>query len=133
MVPAQKQAWFNLAVIAVALAVVLAIVPFNGRAALGGFGFLGLLGFGGLFFRKKPGRVLTDERDNLIRQRSVLIGYTVFWVAFILAATVAPVVYPEAVPAVLVTASAYGGVALFLGVMSVATLVQYARGGGDGE
>src|SRR5271155_5604416 len=57
----QKFAWFNLIVIGTTLVVVLALVPF-GKGALGGFGLLGLLGFGPFFFRRKPGKVLMDER-----------------------------------------------------------------------
>jgi hypothetical protein len=92
----QKWAWFNLAVIALTLVAVLSLLPFLGKGALGGFGFLGLLGFGPLFFRRKPGQVLTDERDQLIQRRSWVLAYSLFWVAFVLAAVVlSAVVYGQ--------------------------------------
>jgi hypothetical protein len=133
MSAAQKWAWFNLAVIALSLLVVFAIVPFKPAAALGGFGFLGLLGFGPLFFRKKPGHVVGDERDQLIWQRSVIIGYAVFWVAFCSAGTLAPLVYGQCVPGLLVAASVWAGLVLFMGTMSVAMLAQYGRRGRDAQ
>jgi hypothetical protein len=70
----QKFAWFNLAVIALTLVAILSLLPFLGKGALGGFGFLGLIGFGPLFFRRKPGQVLTDERDQLIQRRSWVLA-----------------------------------------------------------
>jgi hypothetical protein len=69
----QKFAWFNLAVIALTLMAVVSLFPFLGKGALGGFGFLGLTGFGPYFFRKKPGHVLADERDQLIQRGSIPI------------------------------------------------------------
>src|SRR5436309_11716991 len=92
----QKFAWFNLAVIVLTLGVVLALLPFLGKGALGGFGFLGLIGFGPLFFRKKPGQVVIDERDQLIQRRSWVLAYSLFWVAFVLAAVLlSPLVYGQ--------------------------------------
>src|SRR5688572_6347881 len=88
MSPMQKFAWFNLAVIVVTLAVILSLFPFLGARALGGLGFLGLIGFSPLFFRGQPGKVVTDERDQLIQQRSWILAYAVFWVVFVLAAVV---------------------------------------------
>src|ERR1700730_5327130 len=82
----QKFAWFNLAVIALTLLVVLSLLPFLGYRAMGGLGCLGLIGFGPLFFRKKPGTVLTDERDHLIQWRSWILAYALFWVVFVLTA-----------------------------------------------
>ena len=84
----QQFAWFSLAVIALTLVAVLALFPFLGKGALGGFGVLGFIGFGALFFRKKPGQVLTDERDHLIQRRSWVLAYSLFWVVFVLAAVV---------------------------------------------
>src|SRR5260370_14658586 len=86
----QKFAWFNLAVIASTVAVIVVCFPFLGRGALGGSGFLGLLGFGALFFRKKAGKVLMDERDQLIQLRSAILSYSVFWVIYCLSGTIFP-------------------------------------------
>src|SRR5262245_15605561 len=125
----QKFAWFNLAVIALALVAILSLLPFLGKGALGGFGFLGLIGFGPLFFRKRPGRVLTDERDHLIQWRSWLVAYSLFWVAFVLAAVLlTPLVYGQqgAVPVWVVQSSVFCGFMLVYALASVAILVQYA-------
>jgi hypothetical protein len=132
----QKWAWFNLAVIALTLVAVLSLLPFLGKGALGGFGFLGLIGFGPLFFRKKPGQVLTDERDQLIQRRSWVLAYSLFWVAFVLAAVVlSAVVYGQegAVPVWVVQSSVFGGFMLVYALASIAILVQYAGGSKDAE
>jgi hypothetical protein len=132
----QKFAWFNLAVIALALVAVLSLLPFLGRGALGGLGFLGLLGFGPLFFRKKAGKVLVDERDQIIWQRAWALGSAVFWVAFVLAATVlSAMVYGQegAVPVWVVRSSVFCGFMLLEAVASLAILVQYAGGSRDAE
>ncbi len=129
----QKFAWFNVAVIASTLAV-LSLFPFLGKGALGGFGLLGLLGFGPLFFRKKPGQVLMDERDQIIQLRSWVLAYSLFWVIFVLAAALlSPLAYGQegAVPVWVVQISVFCGFMLVHALASVAILVQYARGSGD--
>ena len=130
MSPPQKHAWFNLAVIALTVAVVVLLYPFLGKGAVGGVGFLGLLGFGGFFYRKKRVEILTDERDNLIQQRSAIIAYSVFWLAFVAAGVLTPICYgyDGAVPAMVVANAVWVGLMLLLGTQSVATLVQYGRG-----
>jgi uncharacterized membrane protein len=131
----QKEAWFNLAVVLSALVIVAALVPFLGKGALGGFGLLGFLGFGPLFFRKRHGAVLVDERDAQIRQRSLVAAYAVFWVLFVLAAMTAAAVYgwDGSVPVALVIASVWCGLIVLQAVTSLATLIQYGRcrGGRD--
>ncbi|HKB38224.1 MAG TPA: hypothetical protein VKD72_17380 [Gemmataceae bacterium] len=130
----QKFAWFNLAVIALTLVAVLSLLPLLGKGALGGFGFLGLIGFGPLFFRRKPGQVLIDERDQLIQRRSWFLAYALFWVVFVLAAAVlSAVVYGQegAVPVWVVQNSVFGGFMLVYALASVAILVQYAGGSKD--
>lgn len=130
----QKFAWFNLIVIALTLVVVLSLLPFLGKGALGGSGFLGLIGFGPLFFRKKPGQVLTDERDALINLRSWILAYALFWVIFVLAAAIlSPLVYGQegAVPVWVVQISVFCFFMLVYALASVAILVQYAGGAKD--
>jgi len=130
----QKFAWFNLAVIALTLVAVLALLPLLGQGALGGFGFLGLIGCGPLFFRKRPGQVVTDERDSLIQQRSWIVAYALFWVVFVLAAVLfSPLVYGQdgAVPVWVIQISVFCGFMLVYALASVAILVQYAGGSKD--
>ncbi len=129
----QKHACYNLAVVGLTLVAVLALYPVLGPRAFGGFGFLGLLGFGPLFYRKKAGQVILDERDELIRHRSLIAAFTVFWLAFVAAGTLAPLWYGAAggVPTAVVGCAVWVGLMLFIGVQSLATLVQYGRGGLD--
>ena len=125
----QKFAWFNLAVIAFTLVTVLLLFPFMGKGALGGFGSLGLIGFGPLFFRKKPGQVPIDERDTLIQLRSWILAYSLFWVVFVLAAVfLSVVVYGQdgAVPVSVVQMCVGVGFMLVYALASIAILVQYA-------
>ena len=132
----QKYAWFNLIIIALTLVIVLALIPFLGKGALGGFGFLGFMGFGVLFFRKKPGQVLLDERDLLIQRRSWVLAYAVFWVIFVLAAVfLSAGVYgwDGAVPVVVLQMSVFCGFMLVSALASVAILLQYAYAGGSGD
>src|SRR5262245_62077821 len=130
----QKFAWFNLAVIALTIVAVVSLLPVLGKGALGGFGMLGFLGFGPFFFRRQPGHVVTDERDQLIQRRSWVLAYSFFWVVFVLAAVVlSAVVYGEdgAVPVSVLRWSVFCGFMLVYTLASVAILVQYAGGSRD--
>jgi hypothetical protein len=132
----QKFAWFNLAVIALTLLVVLSLLPFLGFRAMGGLGCLGLIGFGPFFFRKKPGQVVTDERDHFIQWRAWIFAYALFWVVFVLMAVVlSALVYGEdgAVPVSVVRISVFWAFMLVYALASIAILVQYAGGSRDGD
>ena len=132
----QKFAWFNLAVIALTLLVVLSLLPFMGYRAMGGLGCLGLMGFGPLFFRQKPGQVVADERDQLIQGRSWIFAYAMFWVVFVFVAVVlSAVVYGEdgAVPVTVVRLSVAWAFMLVYALASIAVLVQYVGGSSDAE
>lgn len=133
MSPMQKQAWYNLAVVVLSGGTVLALVPLMGVAAQGGFGLLGLLGFSPFFaFRKKNRQVVADERDTLIQRKSVIVGYTAFWLVFVGSACLAAFWYgvDGAVPVMVIMAFCWSALIVFYGVMSVATLVQYGWGVG---
>jgi len=129
----QKEAWFNLVVVLAALLMVAALVPFLGKGAMGGFGLLGFLGLSPVFFRKQQGAVVLDERDTQIRLRSQFCAHLVFWLLFVLAAMSAPAIYgwEGSVPVVLVMQSVFCGLTVIQGVSSLATLIQYGRGGHD--
>lgn len=130
----QKFAWFNLAVIGFTLVVIVALFPFLGHRAMGGMGFLGVIGLSPLFFRGQPGKVLADERDVLIQQRSWVLAYALFWLVFVLAAVVlSAAVYGQngAVPVGVVQVSVAWGFMFVYSVASIAILVQYARGSKD--
>jgi hypothetical protein len=83
----QKYAWFNLAVFAIAIIVYLILVPIMGPlTALSSFGVCGLWGFGGSLLKKKQrdGKIVWDEREDLIWKRSKRIAFSAFWGVFVL-------------------------------------------------
>jgi hypothetical protein len=130
----QKHAWFNLAVVLLSTIVVIALIPVLGvQRAQGGFGILGFLGFGPLFFLRRAGAVVSDERDGSILVRSWVIAYAVFWLVFVAACVAAPFSFGSsgAVPVVLIQVSVWCALILVVGVGSVATLVQYGWGGSN--
>jgi hypothetical protein len=134
MSASQRSAWFNLVVVLLTMVVVVGLsVAMGWPKATGGFGVLGLLGFGPLLYWRRGGRVVADERDTAIQRRSILIGYVVFWLAFVGACESALIVYGEAgaVPVWMVASAVWWGVAIVFGVAAVATLVQYGKEGGD--
>ena len=78
--------------------------------------------------------MVADERDNQIRIRSMILAYSIFWVAFVGSAVLSFVVYgfDGAVPVPVIANAVWFGFMLFIGVQAIATLVQYGRGGVDG-
>jgi len=124
----QKVAWFNLAVVLLSLGAVLSLLPIVGtQRAQAGLAILGLFGLNPLFLRRKRGRAVFDERDTLIQRRSVIVAYTIFWVAMFGVSGLAALVYglDGSVPVeVILVFPAYAAMVL-LAAMSVATLVQY--------
>lgn len=136
MTALQKNAWFNLGVIILTMTTIAVFFPLAGKGALGGFGFLGLLGFGPMFFRHKPGRIVMDERDAEIARRSWNFAFTIFWVVGVLFASLlsASVYGAEgAVPVWIVQSSVFVGLMLIYALASAAILVQYRQGRTDGQ
>lgn len=134
MTPAQKHAWYSLAVVATCLAVLAAAVVSLGPVrAQGAFGMMGLLAFGRLFFRKRPTGVVTDERDDRIRRRAMLIAHAVLWAALVLACVACRFLYGPtgAVPVLVVVYGLWLAFSLVVTVGAIATLAQYGLGGGD--
>lgn len=94
MHPQLRHARFNLTLfVIVSLLTVCAylvlLLLYGPRMASLAFAFLslvGLLGFGGHFYRRKPGEpgVVFDERDQLIRDRADLMGWRVSWLYWLL-------------------------------------------------
>jgi hypothetical protein len=129
----QRFAWFTLGVVGLTVILVLLLIPMLGRGAFGALGFLGLLGFTPLFFLQRGDEVVQDERDIQIRLSSLTIAYSVFWVLFVLGAMTAPAVYgwSGSVPVPLVLGAVWCGLIVVQGVMALAILIQYRRGGSD--
>jgi len=124
----QKHAWFNLIVVALTAITVASLYPSLGAKAYGGFGVLGLCGLGALFHWRRGKRVVTDERDEMINRRAMVWGYGVLWVVFVLAALVAPAVYGQAVPIMVIESSVWVAFMILIATQSIAALVQYGRG-----
>jgi len=131
----QKQAWFNLAIIVLTVGGIVALTPVLGfQRAHGSLGLLGFLGLTPFLFRKRPGIVVSDERDGVIQVRSWVIAYSLFWVVFVFTCLAALLHYGSigAVPVFLVGLGPWYGFILVIVVSSIASLVQYGWGGSDG-
>lgn len=127
----QKQAWFNLVVIALCLATMLALIPILGsRKAQGALGLLGLWGLTPFLFRKSQGAVASDERDALIHVRSLLIAYSLLWVILVGVGVGAAYSYGDkgAVPVRQLQMGIWFGAIFVIGISSISNLVQYGRG-----
>ena len=134
---AQKIAWFNLIVLlvalclaAIAVGVLYFIVGLPMRRALGGFGFIGLMGFAGLspiLFKKDKGKVQCDERDLMIHRKATIAAYSIFWVLFVAAAMVPFFVFgPDGgVSVKYLCAMVFGGMFTVILVQSIVTLEEY--------
>jgi hypothetical protein len=137
----QKIARFNLIVIlialtlsAIAVSVFYFVVDLSIRGALGGLGFLGILGLIGLspiIFGKRRGQIIFDERDQLIHIRATVVAYSVFWFVFAAACMIPWWILETGatIPVVVLPAMLAGGFVIVQLVQSMATLVQYGRGG----
>ena len=83
----EKQAWFTLAVIALALMGygIIWMTTKSSIVAFSSFGLCGLLGCAGLIGRKekRAGRVAIDERDAEIERKGTLVAYAVYWLLFV--------------------------------------------------
>ena len=140
---AQKIAWslviaislgFAISCIAIAILYVKVGMP----KALAGLGFMGIAGLGGfspLIFQTEKGKVTLDERDRLINRRAALAGFGTSYLLVGLACMIPFFILgPKASISVSWLPYIFGGVGLnMFFVHSVAILIQYGRGGKDGE
>jgi len=108
------------------------------------FMFAGIVIWFGLFWlfpfiekkvRKGQKKVSFDERDQLIHKKSVLAGYVVLWIYFVAACVIAwCIVGPHGSISVnVMPLTLLGGLVIFTFVQGLASLIQYGRGGKDGE
>ena len=139
----QKNAWISLLFIAPLWLVFgqlpILLVYLEGPKFLHLFSFACSTIVGGLlwlflFFFNKRKTTVFDERDQFILIRATLVSYVVLWLYFIAACiyawlTAAPErsISVNVMPMVIV-----GGIAVFIVVQSIATLIQYGRGN-EGE
>ena len=128
----QRVAIFQLAVTVAAALAYLALWPIIGAfRATGAFGLLGLIGFSAFFYwkGKRTGRVIADERDQMIGLRAFALAQGVIWFS-LLAAFIAMVwiVGDEGtIPMRGLTVLCWWSFCVMLMVQSAATLVLYAR------
>jgi len=139
----QKSAWFGLVAGLLCFAVlghVFVEIFIWKRLPEGFFGLLAyclLLGGAFIFFRRKQSasEVESDERDNLIKHRAVIASFVSVWI-LLAGVTVIPrfvVGIKGSIPVWLLAFINSGVLLGALLVYSVAVLVQYGRGGKDGE
>jgi len=132
MTAQQKHAWFNLIVFAAVLLAYLALVPIVGtRAALGAAGLCGFWGLGNIFYCKKSGEPVFDERDMQIHSFSVKLAYAVFWVCFVAACMIPWGIYfwhgRETISIDVLPWLAFGGMMVVTVSQSLAVLLKYGR------
>ncbi len=142
----QKIAWFNLvgALLCFALGIYIAVEVFILRRLPEGFGrFWGLpafwliTGIAIIFLRKKqsPAEVDSDERDNFIKRRAVLASFVSVWILLFASSMIPRFIVGQdgSIPVWLLPIINLGVFFIVMLVYSVAVLVQYGRGGKDGE
>ena len=134
---AQKMAKFTLIVTLIALilsliviAVLYLIVGLPLRRAVGGFGFIGIMGLSALapvLFKKDKGKVKLDERDLLIKNKATMAAYCGFWPIFVIAAMAPFFIYgPDGMVSVKYLCSmVFGGMFVVILVQSLVTLQEY--------
>jgi len=136
---AQKIAWVfvitTLLVIVVSITTIVILYFKVGMPnALYGFGTIGIAGLGGfamLFIKKDKGKVACDERDELIRKRDALAGFTTAYL-FVCAACMTPffILGPKGSISVKWLPQIFIGACVSqFAAQSVAILAQYGRGG----
>lgn len=128
----QKIAWFNLSIALVSVVSYLALWPAIGPwRAMGAFGLLGFSGLSVLFYyrSKSSGRIVADERDQLIATKSVATAKSVIWIAMIAAFLVALLTIGENgnVSMQMIALVLWIAFCVFLMVQSITALILYAR------
>jgi hypothetical protein len=108
------------------------------------FMFAGIVIWFGLFwlfpfiekkFRKGQKKVSFDERNELIHKRAVMAAYVVLWIYLVAACVITwLIVGPHGSISVnVMPLTLIGGLVIFTLVQGLATLIQYGRGGKDGQ
>lgn len=96
--------------------------------------------WGGLFWlfpficgklRKRKNKITFDERDQLIHKKSVMVGYVVLWLYFVVACVTSwCIVGPHGSVSVnVMPLTLLGGLVVFTSIQSLAALILYGRSG----
>ncbi|MGB2864993.1 MAG: hypothetical protein WBC05_16825 [Sedimentisphaerales bacterium] len=109
------------------------VLMFASSVILGGLFWLFPFTFGKLSKGKK--NTSFDERDQLIHKKAVMAAYAVLWLYFVAACVIAwCIVGPHGSISVnVMPLTLLGGLVIFTLVQGLASLIQYGRGGKDGE
>jgi len=146
MSPNQRAARLTLAVIGVTLLLYMTAVPLlawcfhqplimAAGPASGVFGLLGLIGLGRRYYQPVVGQTtMMDERDKRIEERSRIIGFSVFWVVWVIGsvgawALLRYVANCETIPVETLPMLVVAGFLVFMMVQSVSILAQYGWSG----
>lgn len=105
------------------------LLMFTGTVIWGGL--LWLLPYIERKFRKDKKKIIFDERDQLIHKRAVVASYVVLWIYFVAACVITwCIVGPNGTISVnVMPLTLIGGLVLFNCAQSLASLIQYRRGG----
>ena len=106
--------------------------------------FAGTVTWGGLFWLvpfisgrigKPKEKVSFDERDLLIHKRAVMAAYVVLWLYFVAACVIPWYIVGSrgSISVNVMPLALLGGLIVFTLAQGLATVVQYSRGGNDGE
>ena len=77
----EKVAWTELGVSVAAVVLASLLIPWGSQTATSAFALLGLIGFTGVFLRRRGNRVVVDERDREIALRATSIGVGTAWMS----------------------------------------------------
>jgi hypothetical protein len=107
------------------------VLMFTGTVMWGGL--LWMLPFIQRKYRKDKKKIIFDERDQLIHKKAVMASYVALWIYFVAACvTTWCIVGPNGSISVnVMPLTLIGGLVLFNGVQSLASLIQYGRGAKD--
>lgn len=130
MRPMQKHAWYNIAIVTLAVLITAGLHPFLGVKAFSGFWILALLSLGTLFYRSHPPGLAIDERDKHISHHALRIALWVAGITDLVLLSYSFSYYGDdgAISVLVVQFALVSTAILFILTHSIFVLLQYARG-----
>ena len=124
----QKASWYTLAVVFLAVTAYLILSLFIGlKAARPAFGLIGLVGLSTLYYKKRKGEVLADERDGEISRKAMQAGFFMVML-YAIPAFLAISFWPDFkdyIPRHIFSSFVVIGVIIFFGTQAIVTLLLY--------